>query len=636
MKNFKKIALALCMTLACGSAVAGVATANFAQAAAETENVEVVAETAVVAALDQSADNLSVYNSVVALANDKETKYGEESGSLKLTRSKSGEAYITLTAPETTDLTDYDTLVFRVFNSASEAVKVGICWWAEVECAPGVWTEVKIDIDEAWGAVAKDGTSQIDNIMTGADIPRSNITGLALRVLSGMEIGESIYFSAVYATSDTYVLDSFSMIDGGSIRTTAPVGIRFTTEISAEDEAKLPENAQFGTVLYPTVGLTETTIPELYAAGDEGLVDIKKNVWATTGDYASTDTLYRYHGVLIGEDINTGLDKSLWDKQLTAMSYVKYTDEAGVEHIVWADNSQSRSVVYVAAAAEAAGKGEDLFDTIFSTVFADGIAIEQSGVTVNKGETQQYTLNAKDDMGQQMIAVWSSSNENIAKVDENGLVTAVGGGKATITAKIGKLEAETEISVLDQVVIAQNDQNITGVSKFVADGNAWMAYRNDQYKWEGEDGALKYVISKDGYDHYIRYNSPVTTDISGYRYVVFRVYNDSDCKAQISFGYGGYTILAANSWTEVYLDLTKYDGTARTEGLWSTDTSLAWNWSAFSANSWSGNSNATLSDITGCFIRIRKHESVANDADGEIRLFFSKIIATNVAPTAAN
>ena len=156
-----------------------------------------------VASFDKNANNLRVWRNWATLAYDTETKYGEEDGSLKVTRAAAGEIYITLDTPETTDLTNYDYLVFRVYNPTDAAVKVGICWWAEIECAPNEWTEIKIDLDAAWSAVASNGVGHpIDDLYTGKDIPRNNIKGLTLRVLSGMEIGERIYISAVYVTCE--------------------------------------------------------------------------------------------------------------------------------------------------------------------------------------------------------------------------------------------------------------------------------------------------------------------------------------------------------------------------------------------------------------------------------------------------
>lgn len=57
-----------------------------------------------------------------------------------------------------------------------------------------------------------------------------------------------------------------------------------------------------------------------------------------------------------------------------------------------------------------------------------------------------YRLKIK---GTKKKATWKTENENLATVDEKGTVTAVSGGKVTITAKIGKKKYECKITITD-------------------------------------------------------------------------------------------------------------------------------------------------------------------------------------------
>ena len=76
------------------------------------------------------------------------------------------------------------------------------------------------------------------------------------------------------------------------------------------------------------------------------------------------------------------------------------------------------------------------------------------------GAQTQVDLELPDGMTTtDLEAVWSSNAPGIASVDENGLVTAVGQGAATISARVGTLSATTTITV---------DANILGVAHVIS------------------------------------------------------------------------------------------------------------------------------------------------------------------------
>ena len=68
-----------------------------------------------------------------------------------------------------------------------------------------------------------------------------------------------------------------------------------------------------------------------------------------------------------------------------------------------------------------------------------GISVSPSSATLFKfskrGETQTFTASPVPEYAEMPDITWSSSNVNVATVDQNGTVTAVGEGSATITAK---------------------------------------------------------------------------------------------------------------------------------------------------------------------------------------------------------
>ena len=66
---------------------------------------------------------------------------------------------------------------------------------------------------------------------------------------------------------------------------------------------------------------------------------------------------------------------------------------------------------------------------------ATGIKISRSKATVEKGDTYQLTASVKPNDATIRTVKWSSSNKKVATVSNKGLVTAVAGGKATITVR---------------------------------------------------------------------------------------------------------------------------------------------------------------------------------------------------------
>lgn len=81
-----------------------------------------------------------------------------------------------------------------------------------------------------------------------------------------------------------------------------------------------------------------------------------------------------------------------------------------------------------------------------------GIELDKNAVTVNKGESTDalkvtYTpANTTDDK----TVTWSSSNEKVATV-KDGVITGVGAGEATITAKVGKFEETCKVNVISKL-----------------------------------------------------------------------------------------------------------------------------------------------------------------------------------------
>ena len=91
------------------------------------------------------------------------------------------------------------------------------------------------------------------------------------------------------------------------------------------------------------------------------------------------------------------------------------------------------------------------------TVALKGIKLNQTTMTLQAGESGQLTVSYQPaNATEKPKAVWSSSNENIATVDQaTGKVTAVAYGTAKITAKCGRYTAACTVNVCEQVKAPQ-------------------------------------------------------------------------------------------------------------------------------------------------------------------------------------
>ena len=84
------------------------------------------------------------------------------------------------------------------------------------------------------------------------------------------------------------------------------------------------------------------------------------------------------------------------------------------------------------------------------TVDIESLSLDKTNLSLSIGETAQLTAIVKPDNATDKNVSWTSSDETVAKVDD-GKVTAVKSGKATIIAKCGDKTAECEVTVYAKV-----------------------------------------------------------------------------------------------------------------------------------------------------------------------------------------
>lgn len=270
-------------------------------------------------------------------------------------------------------------------------------------------------------------------------------------------------------------LESFK-VQGASVRTAEPAGIRFLTTISNDDMAEIPAGAEFGTFIIPEIlldgELTENTANVLPAIA-------KVNTYSK---YVPADSI-GYFITLAGDTLATEFPAELYGTVFAARSFVRYTytpegETEAVTDYAYTSETVYRSISYVASAELYDLEKENKPDTneqsflnrIITATTAD-MDIALSATEVEIGDNLTATVTGATDGVNAFKYLLSSDNEEAVQVNEDGTLSVVGSGTATITAKIGVKEVSKTVEVraltegVEKSLFAYNLTGYNGLSK---------------------------------------------------------------------------------------------------------------------------------------------------------------------------
>lgn len=228
---------------------------------------------------------------------------------------------------------------------------------------------------------------------------------------------------------------NFTIVDtpvvlGGSVRTSAPSGLRFQSKVS--DGLANADGVTFGTLLIPKEVLGEG---ELTIATDT-VNNIEQTKWATDSVKKNNPEQYE-EGYAYFNAVLTGIPEEHYDKVIVARSYVYANGQYYYSEPV------ERSVAQVSAYALQDGYTDDILYDYVDKALADSTVSMQTELTIYEGESAQLTLSGNKGY----VAIWSMDSELIS-VDENGKITAgKTEGEAIVTAKLGNITVECIVTV---------------------------------------------------------------------------------------------------------------------------------------------------------------------------------------------
>lgn len=182
-----------------------------------------------------------------------------------------------------------------------------------------------------------------------------------------------------------------------------------------------------------------------------------------------------------------------------------------------------------------------------------GVALPETPLVLATGETAtaetSYTYDGETPENAQPEVVYTSSDEAIATVDENGVITGVAEGETTITATVGELSASRTVSV----IIPVESLEAESMALHLADGPVALSYTVVPERFTGD---LTFASANDAIVT-VDANGQITPVAVGDTNVTVTAPNGMTATAQIRVWDGPKELNLAPAKTEV----TKGSGT---------------------------------------------------------------------------
>ena len=284
--------------------------------------------------------------------------------------------------------------------------------------------------------------------------------------LNGMNLfdGQAKSFGLVhFATNENLMLDVFHMFVIGNDPATAGYWHRMNNKMDLESGLLV-------NVANQDLGAVHTWLIDMLKNGKSVTVGIARN---------GNDVYTLLNGVIVWK---TQIADSLADTDTLPAIFMNSTS---------GDARSVTDIVYLTGEA-ATNKINN------SQMLVTSITLDEETLTLTKDEQKTLTVTVNPSYAAERI-VWESSDTNVVTVN-NGVITAVKAGNATVTAKIGDVKAEVTVKVVD-VKFEQQEYSLAlnGTAKLAlvfGDGSeegqtTVYASSNDNVVSIGTDGTVK-------------------------------------------------------------------------------------------------------------------------------------------------
>ena len=157
----------------------------------------------------------------------------------------------------------------------------------------------------------------------------------------------------------------------------------------------------------------------------------------TTGRIVIDTTPPAINGVEDGEVYYTTKNVQITDDNLASVTVNGSPETVGGYNTIWIALFSDANRTYKIVATDKAGNRTEKTITVYDGTYVipvTGVSLDESSITLDVGGNQTLTATVTPEDATNKKVRWSSDNEAVATVSEDGVVTAVAGGTAVITA----------------------------------------------------------------------------------------------------------------------------------------------------------------------------------------------------------
>ena len=284
------------------------------------------------------------------------------------------------------------------------------------------------------------------------------ITNIAVPDAITVEKGEAVVLPVTFGTDDAPAVTPETAATGESAETDeklAKAASKLTVEWTSSDESVATVDAT-GMVVAVSAGEADITAS---VTDSEMSAVCKVTVKVAAKDITVPDSL----DVKLNDCNETSIEATVSPADATDVE-VKYasTDEA----VATVDKDGKVQILQpgecdIATTLTQEGKKVVEKKTHIKAFYeVEGITLDKTEGILTAGNT--VTLNATvlpEEIADETIVTWTSSDEKVATVDENGKVTAIAAGEATITANAGEKSTTYKLTVQAKKVVQNTTSN---------------------------------------------------------------------------------------------------------------------------------------------------------------------------------